>query len=383
MQCHARLELEHHAAAAQQRVRGVQQRREHAGRSLLRPEAAAAVHCKPPGFRADPGRLTARRQRQRDRRSHRGGFVLQKLRFAAGALAIVLLVAWLWPRPGELDGETSGGDTLARIRASGVVRVGFANEAPYAFVDTATGHLTGEAPELARLIFRQLGVPEIEGVLTEFGSLIPALKAGRFDVIAAGMYITPARCREVLFSDPTYAIGEAFIVPDGNPLGLHGYRDLRDTPEAVLGVVTGAIQLRYAREMGIPDARIRIFPDAPSAVDGVAAGRVSAYAGTSLTVNDLLSKTDAPLAPAEPFEDPVIDGKPVKGFGAFGFRRNDRTFRDAFNQVLKATIGTPQHLELVEPFGFGENTLPGDVTAAQLCGAGDRKSTRLNSSHVK
>src|SRR5690606_40824403 len=83
------------------------------------------------------------------------------------------------------------------------------------------------------------------------------------------------------------------------------------------------------------------------------------------------------------FEDPVIDGKPVKGFGAFGFRRNDRTFRDAFNQVLKATIGTPQHLELVEPFGFGENTLPGDVTAAQLCGAGDRKSTRLNSSHVK
>lgn len=296
--------------------------------------------------------------------------MLQKLRFAAGALAIVLLVAWLWPRPGELDGETSGGDTLARIRASGVVRVGFANEAPYAFVDTATGHLTGEAPELARLIFRQLGVPEIEGVLTEFGSLIPALKAGRFDVIAAGMYITPARCREVLFSDPTYAIGEAFIVPDGNPLGLHGYRDLRDTPEAVLGVVTGAIQLRYAREMGIPDARIRIFPDAPSAVDGVAAGRVSAYAGTSLTVNDLLSKTDAPLARAEPFEDPVIDGKPVKGFGAFGFRRNDRTFRDAFNQVLKATIGTPQHLELVEPFGFGENTLPGDVTAAQLCGVG-------------
>src|SRR5690606_4045881 len=149
-----------------------------------------------------------------------------------------LLLAWLWPRPDELDAGSTGGDTLERIRAAGVVRVGFANEAPFAYVDTETGRLTGEAPELARLAFRQLGVEELEGVLTEFGSLIPALQAGRFDVIAAGMYITPQRCQEVLFSDPTYAIGEAFIVPAGNPLDLHSYQDLRDTPSATLGVVT-------------------------------------------------------------------------------------------------------------------------------------------------
>ncbi len=292
------------------------------------------------------------------------------LRNTLVVFAVALLLVWLWPRPGELDGSTAtGGDTLKRIRETGVVRVGFANEAPYAYVDTETGRLTGEAPELARLIFRQLGVAEIEGVLTEFGSLIPALKAGRFDVIAAGMYITPLRCQEILFSDPTYAIGEAFVVPAGNPLDLHGYRDLRDTPEATLGVVTGAIQLQYAREAGIPDSRVRIFPDAPSAVDGVAAGRVSAYAGTSLTVNDLLSKTDAPLERAEPFKDLVIDGETVKGFGAFGFRKGDKAFRDAFNQVLNATVGTPKHVELVKPFGFGENTLPGKVTATQLCEA--------------
>src|SRR5690606_127192 len=126
-------------------------------------------------------------------------------------------------------------------------------------------------------MFRQLGVPEIEGVLTEFGSLIPAPKAGRFDVIAAGMYVTPARCREILFSDPTYAVGEAFAVPAGNPLDLHGYDDLRDTEAATLGVVTGTIQLRYARAVGIDDERIVVFPDAPSAIDGVTAGRVSAY----------------------------------------------------------------------------------------------------------
>ncbi len=293
---------------------------------------------------------------------------MKHLRRVAAIVFAALLVAWLWPRPGEMErGAMTGGDALARIREAGVVRVGFANEAPYAFIDTKTGRLTGEAPELARLVFRQLGVPEIEGVLTEFGALIPALQAGRFDVIAAGMYITPARCIEVLFSDPTYAIGEAFIVPAGNPLGIHSYEDLRDRSDATIGVVTGAIQLQYAREVGIPDDRVRIFPNAPAAVDGVAAGRASVYAGTDLTVNDLLGKTNAALERAEPFADLVLNGQVVKGYGAFGFRKDDVGLQEAFDQALRATIGTPQHLRLVEPFGFNEQTLPGTVTATELC----------------
>lgn len=295
---------------------------------------------------------------------------LRWTRRTLGVLAAVLLAVWLWPRPGELGaGPGAGGDTLERIRSAGVVRVGFANEAPYAYVDTRTGRLTGEAPELARLIFRQLGVPEIEGVLTEFGSLIPALKAGRFDVIAAGMYITPQRCKEIRFSDPTYAVGEAFMVRAGNPLDLHGYEDLRDTSGATIGVVSGAIQLQYARAVGIPDERIVIFPGAPSAVDGVAAGRASAYAATALTINDLLSRTSAPLERAMPFEDLVLDGKVIKGYGAFGFRKSDEALLEAFNSVLAGTIGTPMHAKIVEPFGFTPDMLPGEVTAASLCEA--------------
>lgn len=292
------------------------------------------------------------------------------VRRASGILAALLLLAWLWPRPGELRGVAgSGANTLERIRDAGVVRVGFANEAPYAYIDAATGRLTGEAPELARLIFRQLGVAEIEGVLTEFGALIPALKAGRFDVIAAGMYITPQRCQEIAFSDPTYAVSEAFIVKAGNPLDLHGYRDLRDTPGATLGIVSGAIQLQYARAIGIPDERIRIFPGAPAAIDGVAAGRASAYAATALTVNDLLRRSSGPLERAMPFTDLIIDDNAVKGYGAFGFRKADKALRDAFNQVLNATLGTPRHRALIAPFGFTPDMLPGGLLAAKLCEA--------------
>jgi len=266
------------------------------------------------------------------------------------------------------DDTRAGETTLERIHRTGVVRVGYANEAPYAYLDSENDRLTGEAPEIARAVLGQMDVPKIEGVLTEFGALIPGLKAGRFDMIAAGMYITPTRCNEIDFSDPTYCIGEGFLVKAGNPYDLHSYDDARENDDVEVGVVAGAVELGYAEAVGIPRDRIVVFPDAPSAVAGVQSGRVDAYAGTILTVRDMLAKADdSGLEVAEPFTNPVIDGKTTQGCGAFGFRPDDDAFREAFETKLHGFIGTPEHLELVRPFGFTEQDLPGGVTAAGLC----------------
>ena len=91
-----------------------------------------------------------------------------------------------------------------------------ANEAPYGYA-TPDGKLTGEAPEVAKAVLAKMGITQVDGVLTEFGSLIPGLKAGRFDIIAAGMYVNPQRCNEIAFSEPSYGIGQAILVPAGNP----------------------------------------------------------------------------------------------------------------------------------------------------------------------
>ncbi len=297
------------------------------------------------------------------RRPRRGG------RRAAACLAAVAvaLVALACGGAGERPGES----TFARLRRQGVARVGYANEAPYAYLDSASDRLTGEAPEIARRVLADLGVPRVEGVLTEFGALIPGLEAGRFDLIAAGMYIKPRRCREIDFSNPTYCIGEAFLVRRGNPRDLHSYRDVAASDGAALGVVAGAVELGYARKSGIPRDRIVVFPDAPSAVAGVQSGRVDAYGGTSLTVRDLLTKAGDPgLEIAAPFTDPVIGGRPVRGCGAFGFRRDEDELRQAFDRRLQGFVGTPAHLDLVRPFGFTRRDLPGDATATALCRGG-------------
>src|SRR5690242_14269310 len=119
----------------------------------------------------------------------------------------------------------NGGDLLDRLKAQGVVRLGIAGEIPFGYIDK-DGHLTGEAPELAKVIFKRLGVGRVQPVPTEFGSLIPGLNSQQFDVVAAGMYVNPERCQQVIFADPDYQMLDSFIVRKGNPLGLHSYKDV-------------------------------------------------------------------------------------------------------------------------------------------------------------
>ena len=270
------------------------------------------------------------------------------------------------------SGNRPGETTLDRIQREGVVRVGYANEAPYAYMDPQAGELTGEAPAILREVMSRLGVNEIEGVLTEFGSLIPGLKANRFDIIAAGMYITPERCEQIAFSNPTYRIGEAFLVQQGNPNDLHSYEDVAEHASATIGVMGGAVEHGYARALGIPDDRIIVFPDNPSGLDGVRGGRVDAFAATLLTIQDLLEKGNSTAVEiAEPFTQPVIDGEAVYGYGAFGFRPEDAALREAVNAELADFLDSGQHRDLVAPFGFTDATSPNGITAEELCKTGD------------
>ena len=77
---------------------------------------------------------------------------------------------------------------------------------------------------------------------------------------------------------------------------------------------------------------------------------------------------DDSLELADPFTDPIIDGKTVANFGATAFRFEDEDFRQAFNQELQALKDSGQLLNLISQFeGFDEGTLPGDIHAEDLC----------------
>lgn len=257
-------------------------------------------------------------------------------------------------------------NTLEKAKKQGFITVGFANEKPYAYA-TPDGKLTGEAVEVARVILKNMGINEMNGVLTEFGSLIPGLKAKRFDIITAGMFVNPERSKEVAFANPEYSIGEAIAVEKGNPHSLHSYKDIAANKEMKIAVMVGAIEVEYLTKMNVSKDQIVTVPDQPSAISALQAGRVQAVTMTGPSLQAMLdSAKDDKLERVMDFQQPEIDGKSIRGYGAAAFRKEDTAFREAFNQELDKLKKSGQLLDILKPFGFTEQELPGDMTAEQL-----------------
>src|SRR5262245_9471198 len=252
--------------------------------------------------------------------------------------------------------------TLERAKAQGFIRVGFANEAPFGYA-TPDGKLTGEAPEVAKAVLAKMGIPQVDGVLTEFGSLIPGLKAGRFDIIAAGMFINPKRCKEIAFSEPSYGIGQAMLVKKGNPKGIKDYTSIKDNKDLKLAVMAGAVEVGYAKDAGIVEEQLVVLPDQSSLTAAVQSGRADAAALTALSIADMAKKGED-VESTTPFGE--VAGKSVKGHGGFGFRNEDKDLIQALDKELKAFIGTPERPSLVTPIGFGKDYLP-NKTMGQRC----------------
>ncbi|WP_031105693.1 ectoine/hydroxyectoine ABC transporter substrate-binding protein EhuB [Streptomyces sp. NRRL S-146] len=259
--------------------------------------------------------------------------------------------------------DVKGGDLLDRLRAAGVVRLGIAGEIPFGFIDK-NGELTGEAPELAKVIFKRLGVDRVQPVPTEFGSLIPGLNSQQFDVVAAGMYVNPERCEQVIFADPDYQMLDAFIVRKGNPKGLRSYKDVVEK-KAKFATGTGYAEIQYAVEAGYKESDILIVPDQVAGLNAVEAGRVDVFAGTALTVREVVKKS-AKAEATDPFK-PIVGGKPHVDGGAFAFRPTESNLRDAFNVELRKLKKSGELLRILKPFGFTEAEMT-DLTAKELCG---------------
>lgn len=286
--------------------------------------------------------------------------LLRKKNIIIGALSLVLLALV------GCGGNSSNESTLEKAKKQGHVTIGFANEKPYAY-KTSDGELTGEAVEVARAVLKNLGINEMRGELTEFSSLIPGLQAKRFDMITAGMFITPERASQVGFANPEYSIGEAIAVKKGNPLDLHSYKNIADHDTAKVALPGGAIEYDYLVEFGVPKDRIITVPDMPSAVAALQADRADVITATGSSVQATLdTANDSNIERVMDFEQPIIGGESVKGYGATAFRKGDKDFIEAFSKELKKLQDSGELLKIIKPFGFTEAELPGNVTVEDI-----------------
>jgi polar amino acid transport system substrate-binding protein len=243
------------------------------------------------------------------------------------------------------------------------LRVAYYNFAPFAYVNES-GEVIGEQVEILRTVLEKMGLKVRLEISTEWGNLIPGLKADRFDIVAAAMFVTPKRCAEVAFSEPTFGIQQAIVVPQGNPKELSNYDSVRDT-QATMAAIAGTAQVDWAKSVGVEESRIMQIPDTPTGLAAIRAGRADAFAidapGARLAI---ASDGGAGFEMLEPFSE--VDGKPASPHGAYAFRQDEAEFVKKFNAALAEFIGTPEHIAIMEAHGLQKSELPSRSTS-DLC----------------
>lgn len=168
------------------------------------------------------------------------------------------------------QGMARAADTIMdEILRRGELRVGVQTQgAPVSFVNK-NGERTGLAIDIAKMMAKDLGV---KLVLQDYDwkGLIPALLAGKFDLIAADMTPTAERTAALLFSKPFfYQQTVAFTVKD------KPYASWKELNQAGLniGAVQGGTYVTAVKEF-LPKATVKEFASGPAVAQALAAGRI-------------------------------------------------------------------------------------------------------------
>ncbi|MCK1699429.1 ectoine/hydroxyectoine ABC transporter substrate-binding protein EhuB [Bradyrhizobium sp. 144] len=251
-------------------------------------------------------------------------------------------------------------DSLEKAKKNGIV-FGFSNDPPSVYLGP-DGKPAGVSAEALLAIFRRVGVADVRPVVTEWASLIPGLKAGRFDV-ATAMFILPTRCQEVAFAEPIVRADSGMLVKKGNPASVHSYEDVAKNPKVTLAIMAGAAEQGYARRAGVPEDRILVLQDPSAMLSSLLSGRADAAALNAASIKSMAEKGGEGVEPAEPFTTQPW----AVAYSSFPFRKEDVSLREAFNMALKDFVGSHEQLKIFAKTGRGPESLPGKVTAGELC----------------
>lgn len=253
---------------------------------------------------------------------------------------------------------TADAGLLEKAKSGEPIRIGFANEIPWAYPGEGNKPM-GFVNVIAIDVLKNMGFTNIQPVVTEWGGLLPGLKANRSDMITGGMYINSKRCAQATFSNPIGQFGDAFIVKKGNPMDLATYKDIK-AKDGVFVTGQGYNQVAFSKQQGLDPM---VVPGPTEILAAVKAGRADAGGVTALTAAGLVKNN----ADAIEMTNPAALPKETLNWAGIVFRNEDADFAKAFNAELKKYLGSKAHLDAVAKYDYTKAMLPGDATTEFAC----------------
>jgi polar amino acid transport system substrate-binding protein len=188
-------------------------------------------------------------------------------------MALVLLLFAVAAHAGDTSRQLTEESTLTTIQKRGTLRVGMDTFVPWAMKDK-TGTFIGFEIDVARRLAKDMGV-DVEFVPTSWDGIIPALLAGKFDLLIGGMSIRPDRAVKVNFTIPYYSTGMSIVAHKKNAPGLTALEDF-DSKDITIAARKGTTAAKAAKKY-MPNARMKLVNKEPQAVQELLNGRADAF----------------------------------------------------------------------------------------------------------
>ncbi|BAB53174.1 transporter substrate-binding domain-containing protein [Mesorhizobium japonicum] len=223
--------------------------------------------------------------------------------------------------------------------------------APWNFTN-ADGKLDGLEIELANNLCERMKV-KCTIIAQDWDGLIPSLKVGKFDVIMAGMFITPKRLETIDFTQPYAVDPGGFAVAKDSELGKLGVSaekfNLDDEAASkaaieklkpllkgkVVGVQAATMMLDFVKKYFGDTVEIREYKTTEQHDLDLAAGRVDALFAQRTALAATLSKPEfAHYTLAGPG---FVGGLFGRGTGA-GLRKEDTKLKEMLNAAIDGAI---------------------------------------------
>jgi cystine transport system substrate-binding protein len=241
--------------------------------------------------------------------------------------------------PTAAPGEASTGErrgVLARIRETGVLRVGMENDAPPLHFLNERKQEDGFDFRLAGVIAESLGAQRIQVVEGDYEDLPGMLRDGEFDVIMAG-YVPDPSIEGVVWSNGYLDFGLCLIVHEGN---LSRYRSVADLAGRRIAIYDDPAAERWVQE-NVPKAQISKFSGDNGWFEAVEEDRADALI------------YDYPFAAEEIKEHPrtvIVQYNLNQSRYAVGVPAGNYDLIYEINQAIDRFRGTPQYAELMREY---------------------------------
>lgn len=272
-----------------------------------------------------------------------------KRRFASFALTVVVAFTGV-----------ANANCLDDIKHAGVIKAGNATLGTKPFLyKSEDGSLTGFEWELFQELGKRIGVAKQEYELTEWTTLIPGLKASRWDIILSSMASTQERIQNagVSFSNPYALLYDVVIVTKDSPI-----KTIDDLKGKVLGSTLGSLDSLNATvlvEQGLAGS-VLDFNDFSLPFTALRNGQVDAVVmdqGTLLgqqeAVNDLRTLGEPITYRSKPeWADAEAKAPYVLGGLAIGIRKECPELVTAVNDALASMDADGTRKAILKKYGM-------------------------------